>query len=235
MSMESFKFIQSESDNEQLVIFGNGRIAKTLFQYLHNSFSVSAFTVDSEYILENEIYGRPVIPFEEIQQARAPSKYKMLIAIGYHDMNTVREHKYKLAKMLGYEFINYIHPTVSYHDDLNIGENNIILDNVSLMPDCEIGNNNFIWSNSVLAHGVLLEDHCWLSAGSIVSADVCIKSNCFLGINSSIAQNIVLAHQTFVGANVFQTRSSNAKEVFISRGVEKSRLDSARFLKFTGL
>ena len=41
--------------------------------------------------------------------------------------------------------------------------------------------------------------------------------------------------ETFIGANTLITKNTSEKEVFISKDGEKFRLDTERFLKFTGI
>jgi len=220
---------------QKVIIYGNGRIARIIYQFLKNHFDVTAFTVDEKLIEENSIEGLPLIPFEDIQEKYSADSYKMLIAVGYIQLNALRAQKYQEAKLKGYSFINYIHPSVDIHDNIKIGENNIILDHVTIQPYVNIGNSNFIWSNSVVAHGSTVLDTNWITSGVVVSGDSTIKSQCFLGINSTIGHNVTIEDENFIGANTLVTKSTEEKEVFISKEGEKFRLDSRRFLQFTGV
>jgi acetyltransferase-like isoleucine patch superfamily enzyme len=56
-----------------------------------------------------------------------------------------------------------------------------------------------------------------------------------LGINSTIGHNVTIEDENFIGANTLVTKSTEEKEVFISKEGEKFRLDSRRFLQFTGV
>ena len=220
---------------EKVIIYGNGKIAKIIYHFLKKQFDVVAFTVDKQYIQNNILEGLPVVAFENVQKNYKIDIYKMLIAIGYVEMNSIREKKYLEAKKLGYKFINYIHPSVHIHDNIEIGENNIILDHVTIQPYTQIGNSNFLWSNSVVAHGSKIQNTNWITSGVVISGDTNIKSKCFLGVNSSVGHNITIENETFIGANTLVTRSSKEKEVFISNDGQKFRLDSQKFLQFTGV
>ncbi|XSZ47743.1 hypothetical protein ACP8HZ_05610 [Francisella noatunensis] len=72
-------------------------------------------------------------------------------------------------------------------------------------------------------------------SGVVVSGDAIIKSKCFLGVNATIGNNTVIESESFVGANTLVTKNTAPKDVFISREGEKFRLDSQRFLQFTGV
>lgn len=220
---------------QKIIIYGNGKIAKIIYQFLKKEYEVVAFTVEKDYLKEDFIEGLPVVSFENIEKEYDTSRHKMIIAVGYVQMNTIREQKYLEAKKKGYEFINYIHPSVEMHDNIKIGENNIILDHVTIQPYATIGNSNFIWSNAVIAHGCILGDTNWITSGVVISGDTTLKSKCFLGVNATIGHSIILENENFIGANTLVTKNTNEKEVFISKDGEKFRLDSQRFLQFAGV
>ena len=219
---------------EKIIIYGNGNIAKIVYHFLKKQFDIVGFTVDKEYIIESSIERLPLVPFEDVQEKYDVSKYKMIVAIGYIQMNNVREKKYQEAKEKGYNFVNYIHPSVEIHENLIIGENNIILDHVALQPYVSIGNSNFLWSNSTLARSSI-ENTNWITSGVVISGDVILKSKCFLGVNATIGHNISIASENYIGANSLIIKNTNEKEVFISRDSEKFRLDTQRFIKFAGI
>jgi len=220
---------------DKVIIYGNGRIAKIIYQFVKKQFDVVAFTVDNDYIEEDSIEGLPLVSFEDIEAKYSPDKYKMLIAVGYVQMNDIREQKYLEAKAKGYSFINYIHPSVEMHDNVQIGENNIILDHATIQPYVTMGNSNFVWSNAVVAHGSVVGNTNWITSGVVVSGDATIKSKCFLGVNATIGHNVTIEDENFIGANTLVTKSTKEKEVFISKEGEKFRLDSQRFLQFAGV
>jgi sugar O-acyltransferase (sialic acid O-acetyltransferase NeuD family) len=217
----------------KLIIYGNGRIARIIHQFVKAQYEVVGFTVDSACLREQVVAGCPVLPFEDIEVIYPPCQFSMLVAVGYSQMNKVRQQKALDAKTKGYTLVNYIHPSVHIHDDLIIGENNVILDHVSLQPAVKIGNNNFLWSNAVVAHGCTVEDNCWVTSGATIAGDSIIRSNSFLGINSTVGHNVVIGPSNFIGANSLIVRSTEADAVYISRETEKYRFDSERFLRFT--
>ncbi len=219
----------------KLIIYGNGRIARIIYQYVKTQYDVVFFTVEASYLAGSSMEGFPVLPFESIEQTCSPHEFVMLVAVGYVQMNRVRQKKALEAKEKGYRLINYIHPTVHMHDDLVLGENNVILDQVSIQPGVRIGDNNFIWSNAVVAHGCTVEDNCWITSGATIAGDSTIKSGSFLGVNSTIGHNIVIGTNNFIGANSLIVQSTTSYAVYVSRESEKHRLDSNRFLKFTGV
>jgi len=219
----------------KLIIYGNGRIARIIYQYVKTQYDVECFTVERNCLADSTMGGIPVFPFESIEQTCSPHEFVMLVAVGYVQMNRVRQEKSLEAKKKGFKLINYIHPSVHIHDDLVLGENNVILDQVSLQPGVSIGSNNFIWSNAVVAHGCTVEDNCWITSGTTIAGDSTIKSGSFLGVNSTIGHNLVIGTRNFIGANSLIVRSTASDAVYFSGESEKHRLDSHRFLQFSGV
>ena len=98
---------------DKILVYGNGNIAKVLYYFLKKQFDVVGFTVDKKHILENSIEGLPLVAFENVQEKFEVSKYKMIIAIGYIQMNNIREKKSSAAlifygdKIYSESFFNY--------------------------------------------------------------------------------------------------------------------------------
>lgn len=220
---------------KKLIIYGNGKIAKTLYQYVKNKYDVVAFTVDNSFIIERNIHKIPIIPLDEVIQSYSPSNHLILCAVGYNNMNAVREKKYNELKEMGFTFTNYIHDSVYIHDDLVIGDNNIILENVSIQPGVSIGNSNFFWSNVVLGHGSIIGDTNWIASGSVLGGDCILKSRSFVGLNASVGHNVVVSDDNFLGANVLVSKNTNKGAVLIHKDGELFPLDSHKFIKFTGI
>jgi len=216
----------------KLIIYGNGRIARIIYQYVKAQFEVVCFAVQNDLLTESILAGLPVRPFESIERDYDPAGHAMLIAVGYVQMNGIRRQKYLEAKAKGFAMANSVHPSVDIHDDVSMGEGNVILDHVSLQPGAKLGNNNFIWSNAVVAHGCAIEDDCWVTSGVTIAGDTTIKSGCFLGVNATIGHNLTIGPQNFIGANALITKSTGPNEVYITPASERIRLDSHRFLKF---
>lgn len=220
---------------ENLIIYGNGRIAKIVYHYLRNNYNVVGFTVEKDFIKDTEIESLPLVAFEEVESIFSPLSHKMIVLVGYIEMNEIRTSKYLEGKNKGYKFVNYIHPSVARFSNVVIGENNVVLDHVSLQPFSQLGNSNFLWSNCVVAHGSNVGDGNWITSGVVISGDATLGSNCFLGVNSTIGHNVKIGNSCFVGANTLISKNINDDEVHISRDGEKYRLDSKRFLKFAGV
>jgi len=222
---------------EKIILFGAGKIAEVAYNYLKedSAFDVVAFTVDKEYIKENEFLGIPLVPFEEVENVYPPGQFKMFVMIGYHNLNKIRAEKCDQAKEKGYKLVSYISSKAQVAANVTIGENCFITEFNSIQPCCEIGDDVVMWPNNHLSHHSKIKDHNWITAGVIIAGCTTIGSFCFIGVNATIGNEIFIGDETLIGAGANITKSGEPKSVFITGNTEKFKLDSSMFLRFTKL
>jgi len=186
---------------EKLVIIGAGEFAEIAYEYFSDfsNYEVVAFSVEKEFIKEKELFGLPVIPFEEIERVYPPDKYKVFVAITYTKLNRVRKRLYKQAKEKGYKLATFIHPTVFLGRNVKIGENCFIFEDNNVQRGVMIGNNVIIWAKNHIGHRSIIKDNCYLASGVIISGYCEIHENCFLGVNCSLNDKIRVAKDTIIG------------------------------------
>lgn len=217
----------------RIIIYGNGRIARTIYQFVRPYLDVICFTAPSSLISEKIIFDLPVVPFETIEKTFPTHQYDMLVAVGYANMNELRRNICTSARVKGYRLASFVHPSVVIHKDITLGDHNIILDHVSIHPGAKLGDNNFIWSNVVISHGCRVDNDCWIASGATIGGGTTVKSGCFFGINSSIGHNLVVDERNFIGAGATVTRSTEPDSAFVTANASKLRLNSRMLLKFS--
>lgn len=218
-----------------IVIFGEGKIAEEAYFYLTNDspHEIVAFTADEDYISKKELFGLPVLPFEEIANKYPPTDFKMFVALGYQDLNKLRAAKYYQARDKGYELISYISSKASNFGEVEIGDNCFILENTVIQPCSKVGSNVFIWSGNHIGHHACIGDHCYIAGNVIISGHTTIEPYCFIGVNATIGHEITIGRESFIGASCLVTKNAEAKSVFITQDTPKYRLDSSSFLRLT--
>ena len=212
------------SENE-IIIFGTGEFAQEIFLYLEkfSEFKVVAFTIHKEFIKDKTLFEKPIIPFEEIENNYSPNEVSMLICIGFSKMNKKREKIFLEVKNKNYKLENFIHPSNYVWNELEIGENCIILENNVIRPHVKIGNNVIIENNNVISHHCIINDHCYITSQAIIAGHVTIESNCFLGINCTIRNRIKIAKESLIGAGAVILKNTKEKEVYSVNTVMLSR------------
>jgi len=221
----------------KIVIFGGGMIAEEAYYYLtaDSPHEIVAFTVDGSFITKNELFGLPIIPFEEIEKKYPSHQFKMFVAIGYQNLNKLRATKYHEAKDKGYELTSYVSSRASNFGDVEIGDNCFILENQAIQPCSKIGNNVTIWSGNHIGHHSAIGDHCFITSHVVISGNTTIEPYCFIGVNASIGHGITIGRESIIGAGSIITKNVEPKSVYIAQDTPKYKLDSATFLKFTKL
>src|SRR3990167_2972129 len=136
--------------NNKLIIVGAGELACIAYEYFtHDSpYEVSGFAVEKEYITEQIIYGKPVIPFEEIDTHFPPSEYQVFVAIPASQLNRLRTRLYKAVKAKHYTCATYISSHAFVWRNATIGENCFIFENNTVQPFVSLGNNVILWSGN---------------------------------------------------------------------------------------
>ena len=220
---------------KNLIIFGNGKIADVVYYYAKNecNYNVVAFTTDREYIKEGSFNGLPVVSFDELEGLYKPEDYDMFVAIGYQDLNRLRERKYNEAKSKGYKLVNIISPNANLPENVKIGDNCFIMPPSLIHPNVEIGNNTFVWSGAMIGHHSVIGNHCWFTSSCNISGVVKTGSNCFFAVNATVGHAVVIGNDCFIGANALITKSIGDKKVVIEESTKEFRLNSDQFLRFS--
>jgi sugar O-acyltransferase (sialic acid O-acetyltransferase NeuD family) len=202
---------------EKVILFGTGQVAALHYANLsHDSpYQVVAFTVDREYLPEEQLFGLPVVPFDEIQQVCPPADHRMLVSVSYRGVNSLRTEKYLRAKAMGYSCIRYVSSSARVSAGVEIGENTVIGHNTVLDPYVKIGNNVSIASGCTIGHHTEIQDHCFLAAGAVVSGSVTIEPACFLGAGAILRDRIHIARECVIGAGAVIMESTNPREVYL--------------------
>lgn len=202
--------------NKKLVIIGNTTNARLAHWYFDrdSDYEVVAFSVHSTFIKEKKWQNLPVVPFEDLDGIYPPSDFEAFIAIGYTNMNKVRENLYNQTKSKGYFLANYISSKCNFFTEEKIGDNNFILEDNTVQPYVEIGNNNVLWSGNHIGHDTVLKNHITITSHVVVSGYCLINDNCFLGVNATLHNQVILEKETLVAAGAIITKNSMEKSVY---------------------
>ena len=203
------------TERKPVVLFGSGRFARTIHYFLtHDSpFEVVATTVDGEFIGSDEAFGLPIVPFERIDERYPPDSFDMFIALGYRQMNHLREQRYATARELGYTLVTHVSPRASTWPDLVIGDNCLILDQVMVHPYVSIGSDTIIWSGAHIGHNSTVGDHCFIASRAAVSGNVRIGHHSFLGTNCTVRDGLTVAPENAIGAGVVLSKDTEPGQV----------------------
>ncbi len=205
------------SATTKIVIFGIGDIAQIANYYfeIDSDYEVVAFTVDKAYLTSDLFEGKPVVPFESLQELYPPSDFKMFIATSYSLMNKIREQKFNEAINKGYELVSYISSKCTYLSQYPVGKNCFIFEDNTVQPFVRIGDNVTLWSGNHVGHHSTIQSHNFISSHVVISGHCEIKSNCFIGVNATIHNNVTINRETLVAAGAIISKDSIEKGVYL--------------------
>ena len=202
---------------KKLVIAGNtsnARLARYYFD-IDSDYEVAAFAVNKEYVKEDSFEGLPLTALEDIEKKHPVSEYELFIAVGYTDMNKIREKLYYYCKEKGYTLANYISSRCSFLTQFPTGDNCFILEDNTIQPYVRIGNNVVLWSGNHIGHDVKIEDHNFISSHVVISGFVTVKRNCFIGVNATLRDAITIAPETLIAAGAIIMKDTEEKGVYL--------------------
>lgn len=211
----------------KVIIFGTSGFAEVVHFYLtHDSqYEIVAFTANKEFIDKKELFGLPIIPFENIEEKYPPDQYLMFIVVVYSKINKLRAKIFDDVKSKGYNLLSYVNSKAITWGKLDIGQNCFILENNVIQPFVKIGDDVIIWSGNHIGHHSTIGDHCFIASHVVISGNVKIGPFCFLGVNSTIRDGISIARECVIGAGAVILKDTKEKEVYTT--------DSTKLLPIT--
>lgn len=218
--------------SKKLILFGTSAFGQIAYEYFtHDSeYEVVAFTVDKEFIEADEMFGLPVIAFEEIEKHYSPSEFEMNIALVYNNLNRVRKQKYYEAKKKGYKLANYLSSKAFIWRNVEFGDNNFIFEDNTIQPFVKIGSNNILWSGNHIGHHSTIADHNFISSHVVISGFCNIGDSCFMGVNSTVGNNINIGKDSLIGAGSLIVK--DIPEQSLLKGTPTLRDSQTTFEKF---
>ncbi len=220
---------------QKLIIFGDGKISDVISYYIdkYTKYEIEAYTVDDKYVKKNNFRGKKLVPFSNIEKYYSPLKYKVFVAIGYQNLNKLREDKCREVEEKGYKLFSYIGKTNGISRDLVYKDNCFVMDGALIHPNVEIGKNVFIWSGALVGHHSIIGNNSWLTSSCNISGDVIVGKNCFFALNASIGNSLKIGQYCFFGVNSLITKCVEDNSVFIESSTNKFRLSSSQFIRLS--
>lgn len=214
----------------KVVIFGVGQWADLAHFYLtHDSpHEVAAFTVDRDYLQDEEHRGLPVVTFEEVEEHYLPDEYEMFVPVSFKRMNHLRAEKFAAAKEKGYSLVSYVSSKATTWPGFECGENCFIFEDNTVQPFVEIGDDVVMWSGNHIGHHTSIKDHVMITSQVVISGACTIEPYCFFGVNSTVRDETVVARETLVGAGSLILRDTKEYEIYKAQGTKPSKVRSDR-------
>jgi len=221
------------AEPSKVVIVGAGEFAEIAYQYLtfDSPHDVAGFSIGRDYLDRSEIFGLPVVQFDEVEIHFPPARHEAIVAVTYAHLNRVRTELYEETKRKGFPLCSYVSSKAFVWRDVEIGENCFVFEHNVLQYGVKIGNNVVLWSGNHIGHQTRIRDNCFVSSHVVVSGYCDIGANCFLGVNSTLADNLVIAEGSVVGAGAVVVRNTEPGMVYKGNPAVGSELRGSPLLR----
>jgi sugar O-acyltransferase (sialic acid O-acetyltransferase NeuD family) len=201
---------------KKLVIVGTGLFAEVALTYFEElgDYKVVAMACHKIYKSADEIYGRKLLSIENLEHFYTQAEVDVFVAIGYGQMNRMRQFVYEEMRDRGYRCATFVHPDIRIWSSTRIGDNVFIFENNSIQPFTTIGNNTVLWSGNHFGHHSKIGNHCFITSQVVISGNCTIQDNVFIGVNATVGDGVLVAKETLIGAGTVILKNTKAKEFY---------------------
>jgi UDP-3-O-[3-hydroxymyristoyl] glucosamine N-acyltransferase len=178
---------------------GNPDIVRLIEDINENkkTFNFLGFLEKNEELKGKSILGYPILGVDDLlfTEFKNCSVVNNIFnnAILHEKITCILKSKYKIKN-----FPNLVHPAVNTKF-INMGEGNLIYENVSLGVNSGMGNFNLIFYGSVIGHETQLKDFNLLGANVSIGARCHVGNKCIFANGATLNGNITLCDDVFVG------------------------------------
>ena len=209
---------------KDVIIIGAGGHAAEIDEYIKYTrrvnpmieFKVNGFLDDVPANYSIYKFSAPLIG--NVSDHQVLKEYFYIIGIANLKYRRIIIDKYKL---MGAEFITFIHPSTYISESAVIGEGNIIGPNVNIGPNVRIGNYNLINSRCSLGHDTIISDYNFISPNVCFSGFTHIGDENLLGINCCTLPNITVGNRNKIAAGMVLDQNVSDNSVVFYRFKEK--------------
>jgi sugar O-acyltransferase (sialic acid O-acetyltransferase NeuD family) len=211
---------------KKVIIFGTEEIARLALVYLSrgDQREIACFCVDRKYLIEEELMGYPVFPFEDIINICPPETHEIFLGLSYGSFNETRKSIFERIRKSGYCISSLNASQKSTWVDIT-GEGSVILDHATIQPGCIVGENVFISPGCSIGHDTIINDHAFFGPGVITCGNNSVGASAFIGAGTIIGPGVTVADGAFVGTGARIFRDTHPGNAYIERSTLPAKID----------
>jgi sugar O-acyltransferase (sialic acid O-acetyltransferase NeuD family) len=217
-----------------IVVVGDGEFAEIACEYFtHDSpYEVAAFAVERAFRRRDELFGRPVVDFEDVEARFPPERFGVFVAVTFTQLNRVRARLFEAAKAKGYRPVSYVSSRAFVWHNVTLGANCFVFEQNVLQHHVRVGDDVILWSGNHVGHRSVIRDHCFISSHAVVSGYCDVGESSFLGVNCTLANNVTVGRDCVIGAGAVIVRNTEPGKVYKGeRAAEPGKVGSLALFK----
>lgn len=200
-------------------ILGAGGHAKVLIDSLKQEKQVKVLGILdlNEALYGKTILGIPILGSEDMLENCPPSNVRLINGIGsIHSQGIkIRANIFNKFKEKGFEFLNVIHATAYFGQEVKLGEGVQVFARATIQTGAYIGNNVIVNTNASIDHDCIIEDHVHLAPGVVCCGGVTIGQGSHIGTGAVILQGINIGENCLVAAGAVVTQDVVAENTVV--------------------
>jgi sugar O-acyltransferase (sialic acid O-acetyltransferase NeuD family) len=223
----------SSDKRRGLVIVGDTAFAEIACEYFtHDSaYEVVGFAVERAFKRCDELAGRPVVAFEDVEQHFSPRDHSVYVAATYTQLNRLRTRLAQTAKQKGYALASYVSSRAFVWRNVEIGEHAFVFESNVIQPFVKIGSNVVLWSGNHIGHHSTIGNNVFVASHVVISGFVSVGENTFVGVNATFANNISVGKDCLIGAGVTILKNVEDDRLFGANMSAAKELSPRRYFK----
>lgn len=193
----------------KVVGLGAGGHAKVILDILsfRDEFQVVGLTNADPATVGQRVLGVSILGSDDIlPRLRAEGVSGAFIGVGSVGDCQVRRQLFELARTLGFQVVNAIHPDATVARSVRMGQGVTIAAQAALNPDVVLGDNVIVNTGAQLDHDCHVGDHVHIAPGAHISGGVHIDTCAHVGVGATIIQGIHIGAGALVGAGTVALR-----------------------------
>jgi sugar O-acyltransferase (sialic acid O-acetyltransferase NeuD family) len=222
-----------QKKERKLVLGGDSAFAEIAYEYFQydSAYEVVGFTVERAYLKRDQLFGLPIVPFEEVETHFAPAEHAFYSAHVYTQLNRLRTRFLRAAKAKGYAPASYVSPRAFVWRNVELGEHCFIFEDNVLQPFVKVGNNVVLWSGNHIGHHSVIRDNVFIASHVVVSGFCDIGENTFVGVNATFANNVTVGRDNLIGAGATILKNTESDKLFGAAMTEPRERSARAYFK----
>ncbi len=187
----------------QVVGLGAGGHAKVVLDILsfHGEFQVIGLTDADLARVGQYVLGVPILGGDDsLPRLRAEGVAGAFIGLGSVVDCRARRELFELARTLGFQMVNAIHPDTTVARSVQIGQGVAVMARAVLNPDVVLADNIIVNTGAQLDHDCLVGNHTHIAPGAHISGGVHVGDCVHIGVGATVIQGVRIGDGAIVGA-----------------------------------
>ena len=221
--------------NKKLIIIGDSAFAEVAYEcFTHDSpYEVVAFAVERDYLTKDELFGKPVVAVEDVEDLYSADEHEFYAAIVYVQLNRLRTRLYHLLKDKGYRPASYVSSRAFVWHNVHLGEHVFIFEDNTIQPFCNVSDNVVLWSGNHIGHHSSIERNCFIASHAVISGFCTIGEFSFIGVNATLSNNVAIGPDNWIGLGALITRDTPPRTLYKGVQSEAAEKSTFEFFKIT--